>query len=301
MNDSTNSSLPSETQAWDALTRLALDLSWSWNHSADEIWKRLDPELWELTANPWLILQSMSPRKLDALKLEVQADAAFRQRIEQLLTKLNEKNAAPAWFQTAHPSSPRAHGSVLQHGIHVERSAPHLLRRPWKRRRRSVESRERLGRSRGCHRAPLSTGVLPSGTRRPRRPAGSLSSERARTVAHSPGSHIGRRVAQNGADITRREGLGSHVGGAGRTNSAVLAGYERSGQSAECQSLTSELYGGGPELRLKQEMLLGIGGWRFLRELRIPRERLPLERRPRRLRRTGKSSRVHGGNGPAVS
>jgi hypothetical protein len=23
----------------DALTRLALDLSWSWNHSADEIWK----------------------------------------------------------------------------------------------------------------------------------------------------------------------------------------------------------------------------------------------------------------------
>ena len=69
MRDSTNSSLPSETQAWDALTRLALDLSWSWDHSADEIWKRLDPELWELTANPWLILQSMSPRKLDALKI----------------------------------------------------------------------------------------------------------------------------------------------------------------------------------------------------------------------------------------
>ena len=42
MNDS-NSSLPSETQAWDALTRLALDLSWSWSHSADEIWKRVDP------------------------------------------------------------------------------------------------------------------------------------------------------------------------------------------------------------------------------------------------------------------
>jgi starch phosphorylase len=35
-------------QDTDALTRLALDLSWSWNHSADEIWKKLDAELWEL-------------------------------------------------------------------------------------------------------------------------------------------------------------------------------------------------------------------------------------------------------------
>ena len=108
MDDSKNSSLPTKTEAWDALTRLALDPSWSWGHSADEVWKRLDPELWELTANPWLILQCMSPRKLDALKIEVQTDAAFRQRIEQLLTKLHEKNAAPAWFQTAHPSSPQA-------------------------------------------------------------------------------------------------------------------------------------------------------------------------------------------------
>jgi starch phosphorylase len=33
------------------------------------------------------------------------------------------------------------------------------------------------------------------------------------------------------------------------------------------RGITSELYGGGPELRLKQEMLLGIGGWRLLRAL----------------------------------
>jgi starch phosphorylase len=33
------------------------------------------------------------------------------------------------------------------------------------------------------------------------------------------------------------------------------------------RGITSELYGGGPELRLKQEMLLGIGGWRLLEAL----------------------------------
>src|SRR5208337_5241008 len=100
------STLPSEGDDSDGLTRLALDLSWSWNHSADEIWKRLDPELWELTGNPWLIVQSMSKRKLKALKREFLTDTAFRQRVEQLLAELNEKHAAPAWFQTAHSSTP---------------------------------------------------------------------------------------------------------------------------------------------------------------------------------------------------
>jgi len=38
------------------------------------------------------------------------------------------------------------------------------------------------------------------------------------------------------------------------------------------RSITSELYGGGPELRLKQEMLLGIGGWRLLTALDIQPE-----------------------------
>src|SRR5271165_34433 len=106
MNDSLHSSLPSETQASDALTRLASDMSWSWNHSADEIWKRLDPELWELTGNPWLIVQSMSKRKLESLRREFLTDTAFRQRVEQLLAELNGQNAAPGWFQSAHASTP---------------------------------------------------------------------------------------------------------------------------------------------------------------------------------------------------
>jgi len=38
------------------------------------------------------------------------------------------------------------------------------------------------------------------------------------------------------------------------------------------RGITSELYGGGPELRLTQELLLGIGGWRLLRALGIQPE-----------------------------
>ena len=39
----------SDSATSDALRELALDLRWSFNHAADKIWERLDPELWELT------------------------------------------------------------------------------------------------------------------------------------------------------------------------------------------------------------------------------------------------------------
>lgn len=38
------------------------------------------------------------------------------------------------------------------------------------------------------------------------------------------------------------------------------------------RGITSELYGGGPELRLQQEIVLGIGGWRLLDRLGLKPE-----------------------------
>ena len=38
------------------------------------------------------------------------------------------------------------------------------------------------------------------------------------------------------------------------------------------RGITSQLYGGGPEVRLEQEIVLGIGGWRLLRALGIDPE-----------------------------
>ena len=49
------------------LLELALDLRWSWDHGADEIWRPLAPELWDLTRNPWVILQTVAPGKLKEL------------------------------------------------------------------------------------------------------------------------------------------------------------------------------------------------------------------------------------------
>ena len=51
----------------DELVELALDLRWSWDRSADNIWRPLAPELWDRTRNPWIILQTVAPGKLKEL------------------------------------------------------------------------------------------------------------------------------------------------------------------------------------------------------------------------------------------
>ena len=50
-------------KGYDSLEDLALNLRSSWNHSTDAIWRQLDPELWELTHNPWAVLQACIKRK----------------------------------------------------------------------------------------------------------------------------------------------------------------------------------------------------------------------------------------------
>jgi len=84
------------------LRDLALDLRWSWNHAADELWTRLDPGLWALTHNAWVILQTASRERLDACL----ADAAFHEKIEKALRYYEFHNKRRHWFETEYPNSP---------------------------------------------------------------------------------------------------------------------------------------------------------------------------------------------------
>ena len=83
------------------LQELALDLFWSWNHSADELWGQIDAGLWSLTHNPWVVLQTVSRKKLAQLC----ADSAFCKGIEDLIERRRLQFEGPAWFQQAHPDA----------------------------------------------------------------------------------------------------------------------------------------------------------------------------------------------------
>ena len=86
----------------DELVELALDLRWSWNHDADDVWRPLAPELWDLTRNPWVILQTVAPDKLKDLA----ADVKFRTRVKTLAQKMSTSRGAAAWFQKAQAQAP---------------------------------------------------------------------------------------------------------------------------------------------------------------------------------------------------
>jgi len=92
----------SGTPGVDALTELALDLRWSWHHGADELWALLAPDLWARTHNPWVVLQTASPRRLQ----ELLARPEHRTRVQALLDAKRRYMGATAWFQEHHPRAP---------------------------------------------------------------------------------------------------------------------------------------------------------------------------------------------------
>jgi len=86
---------PTEVEGFDSLAELALDMHLYWNHSADEIWRQLDPALWELTYNPWVVLQTISRDGLN----RALADPVFRKKVDELLRDKRQEEESPVWFQ----------------------------------------------------------------------------------------------------------------------------------------------------------------------------------------------------------
>ena len=69
--------LSTDVEGFDSLSELALNMRSSWNHATDQVWRQLDPVLWELTHNPWVVLQTVSREKLQ----RVLADPAFKKTL----------------------------------------------------------------------------------------------------------------------------------------------------------------------------------------------------------------------------
>jgi len=89
---------PRKSRGFDSLAELALDMRWSWNHATDKVWRQLDPELWEITHSPWVVLQTVSRDQIE----RVLADPVFRKNVDSLVQTKRQEVEAPAWFQQNH-------------------------------------------------------------------------------------------------------------------------------------------------------------------------------------------------------
>jgi starch phosphorylase len=86
-----SSSLPAGLEP---LTELALNLRWTWNHRHDRLWHSMDPEIWRLTQNPWLVLQSVTQERLEELSMSRE----YTDELQRVLQAHRDYLQAPGWF-----------------------------------------------------------------------------------------------------------------------------------------------------------------------------------------------------------
>ena len=264
--------LPTEIEGFDSLAELALDMSWSWNHATDEVWRQLDPGLWEITHNPWVVLQTVSRDRIERLL----GDPVFRKNVDGLLEAGRRAAGAPAWFQRNHPGSPLGSPLTCAAYFSMEFMLSEAL---------PIYSGG-LGNVAGDQlKAASDLGVPVAGVgllyqRGYFRQAIDKNGEQQALYPYNdPGQLPISPLRQPNGEWLRLEialpGYSVWVRAwqvkVGRVTLYLLDSNDAANYPVH-RGITSELYGGGPELRLKQEMLLGIGGWRLLHALGLQPE-----------------------------
>jgi starch phosphorylase len=257
--------LPTEVEGFDSLAELALDMRWSWNHAADEVWRQLDPALWDLTQNPWVVLQTVSRDQLE----RVLADPAFRKSVDDLLRAKRHAAETPAWFQQHHPKAPLSCVAYFSMEFMLSEALPIYSGGLGNVAGDQLKAASDLG-------VPVvGVGLLyqqgyfrqvidKDGAQQALYPYNDPGQLPITPVRHPNGEWLRLAIALPGYSVWLRAWQVQ----VGRVKLYLLDSNDAANFPAH-RGITSELYGGGPELRLKQELLLGIGGWRLLAALGI--------------------------------
>ncbi len=264
MNQALSYLFPALPDGLEGLAELALDLRWSTSHASDALWKRLDSDLWALTRNPWLILQTIAETRLR----ELAADASFVALVKDHVVAYRASLQAPSWLVGQHPDAdlsvayfcmefgltealPIYSGGLgILAGDHLKTVSDLgvplvgvglLYQQGYFR-----QVIDATGRQREYY--PFNEpGQLPV------TPAREANGEWAMVSVDFPGRTVWLRAWK--AQV-------------GRVMLYLLDSNLPLNSPAD-RGITSELYGGGTEMRIQQEIVLGIGGWRLLRKLGI--------------------------------
>ena len=255
--------LPAEIEGFDSLAELALDMYWYWNHSADELWRQLDPALWELTYNPWVVLQTISQERLN----QALADTVFRRKVDDLLQARRLETESPAWFQQNHPQAPLTSVAYFSMEFMLSEALPIYSGGLGNVAGDQLKTASDLGvpvvgvgllYQQGYFRQEIDKdgaqqALFPYNDpgQLPITPVRAPNGEWLRLEVRLPGYSVWLRAWQVQV---------------GRVKLYLLDSNDPANFPAR-RGITSELYGGGPELRLNQELVLGIGGWRLLNAL----------------------------------
>ncbi|QJQ96485.1 MULTISPECIES: alpha-glucan family phosphorylase [Halomonadaceae] len=257
-----------EMAGFSALKALALDLRSSWNHATDQIWRQLSPSLWELTHNPWVVLQTVSHERLE-LTL---ADPLFRERLEALVKARSDAQKTASWFNQTHQKSSLEGVAYFCMEYMLSDALPIYSGGLGNVAGDQLKAASDLG-------VPVTGVGLLYQQGYFRQVIGEDGTQQALYPYNDPGQLPIVPLRQPNGEWLRLEvalpgysvWLRTWQVQVGNVKLYLLDSNDAANFPAH-RGITSELYGGGPELRLQQELLLGIGGWRLLEALGIEPE-----------------------------
>ena len=257
-----------DVDGYNFLAELALDMRSSWDHSADHIWHQLDQALWELTHNPWVVLQTVSREKLQ----QVFADPVFRKNVDDLVQAQRDEAKAPAWFQQTYPQSSLTCVAYFSMEFMLSEALPIYSGGLGNVAGDQLKAASDLG-------VPvIGVGLLyqqgyfrqvidKDGAQEALFPYNDPGQLPITPLRRADGEWLRLEIKLPGYSVWLRTWQVQ----VGKVKLYLLDSNDAANFPAH-RGITSELYGGGPELRLKQEMLLGISGWRLLAALGIKPE-----------------------------
>ncbi|MGA2982545.1 MAG: alpha-glucan family phosphorylase [Terriglobia bacterium] len=260
--------LPTEIEGFDSLAELALNMRWSWNHATDEVWRQLDPKLWEITHNPWVVLQTVARDQIE----RVLADPVFRKSVDGLVETRRKALQAPAWFQHHHAQSSLTCAAYFSMEFMLSEALPIYSGGLGNVAGDQLKAASDLGvpvvgvgllYQQGYFRQEIDK----DGAQQALYPYNDPGQLPIAPLRQPNGEWLRLEIALPGFSVWLRAWQVQ----VGRVKLYLLDSNDAANFPVH-RGITSELYGGGPELRLKQELLLGVGGWRLLRTLGLQPE-----------------------------
>ena len=252
----------------EALRELALDVRWSWDHKTDALWARLEPELWALTHNPWAVLQTVSRPRLE----QRLAQPEYRQLLETVLDHRRKHLSSTGWFRQKYSESSLRRVAYLSMEFALSEALPIYSGGL------GNVAGDQLKAACDLDVPVVGVGLLyqqgyfrqiirADGSQEALYPYNDPGQLPITPVRDAAGEWVRLKFPLADYSIWLRAW---HVQ-VGRRVLYLLDSNDPANPPAT-RAITSELYGGGPELRLQQELVLGIGGWRLLRMLGIEPE-----------------------------
>jgi starch phosphorylase len=263
----TFSVIPSLPKSIEALRKIAFNLRWAWSHESIELFRRLDRDLWETTGhNPVLLLGTIDQAKLE----EVAQDDAFLAHLHRVESNLDGYLAAEStWFRRSHGRSPDtpliAYFSAefgLTECLSIFAGGLGMLAGD------HLKSASDLGvplvgvgllYQQGYFRQYLSQ----SGWQQEASASNDFSNLPVEMV-YSPEGHPLKIEVNLDNHAVHAQIWQVNVG---RVSLYLLDTNIAANTRPEDRDLTDQLYGGDRETRIRQEILLGIGGYRALQKL----------------------------------